>query len=186
MTIPTLMNNVSNAQFKTGAKKAYSVASQAVMQMQADKGSDVSDYQYSVSNNVPAFKDDFVKYFKVIKDCGYSSCYPAYKALGGASADMTKLDDGQFITADGMFWMINNDASINKLLITIDVNGPDKKPNVFGKDVFMFEIVGSTVYPEGATNTAYPSSSYCDKSSSESHQGLGCTSLIIQDVNYST
>lgn len=186
MTIPTLMNNVQNAQYKSGAKKAYSVAAQAVMQMSADYGDDVANYYVNVSGSSYGFKTDFMKYFRVMQDCG-ATCYQSFKTLEGAACNSSHFDDGGFITADGMYWVINNDGSEPHIMITVDVNGYQKRPNVFGKDVYMFELTtNSTVIPEGATGTAFPSSSYCNKSATDQYQGLGCTSLVIQGTDYST
>lgn len=44
LTIPTLVNQIQDAQFKNAAKEAYSKASQIVQQIKADSGGDLSDY----------------------------------------------------------------------------------------------------------------------------------------------
>lgn len=187
LTIPTLMNNVQDAQFKTGAKKAYSVASQAVEMMKANGDSDFTAY----TDNVQSLKPVFMTYFKVLQDCGWNNCGAgaSYKSLAGQAVDTGLIDDGQFITADGMFWAIENAGNMGGwayrwLGIVVDVNGYSKKPNVYGKDVFMFQILNDSVVPMGTSGTYFPSSTHCDKNSAITYQGIGCAALLMQGVSY--
>lgn len=181
MTIPTLMNNVQSSQYKSGAKKAYSAASQAITMMQANGDDDFASYAASTHT----FKPVFMTYFRVIQDCNWADCFPAggYKTIDGVTASTGLLDDGQFITADGMLWMIENYSVQGTLLISADVNG-SKKPNVLGKDVFTFEVQNSALIPEGTASSLLPASSYCNKSTSNVFNGMGCMVNIMQGVDY--
>jgi len=186
MTIPTLMNQTQDAQFKAGAKVAFSNASQAVELMKIDAGDTLATYAATTQS----FKPLFMNYFKVAKDCSMSSCVPSsgasdmYTTLGGVKANTCYMDDGQFITADGMFYGIENYSVTGILMITVDVNGIEKKPNKFGKDFFTLQIVNDTLLPMGTTGTFFPSPTYCDKTDTGVFQGLGCMSNIMQGISY--
>jgi len=183
--IPALNNAIQDRQFKEAAKKAFSVSSQAVEQMRQDNGGSLSNY-YTTAGS---FKTDFVKYFNVLQDCGLHGCVPAiptsdvYTSLAGDKANTSYMYYGQFVTADGMFFGIYTNGEI---VISVDVNGYQKGPNVYGKDVFFFQLVNDNLVPVGANGTVYYDSnnSYCNKANHDSIQGLGCMTLIMQGINY--
>jgi type II secretory pathway pseudopilin PulG len=187
ITIPTLISNVHDAQYKAGAKKAYSVASQAVMQMKADNGDDLSAYAATTRS----FVADFEKYFKSPRDCSYDICVngedtsSVYKNLVKGNANTGYMDDGQFETPDGMFWGIENYAEGGiGIAISVDVNGYRKKPNQFGKDVYMFQIVNNQLYPMGAPNTYLTVANGWCGTVDNSMQGAGCMYNVMQGIDY--
>lgn len=188
MTIPNLAKNIQDKQFKEAAKKAYSVASQAIQQMKTDNGGSLDSY-YGATKT---FKPDFIKYFKVIKDCGWENCVTSvagvsdvYKTLEGSQyASSWRLDEGQFVTSDGMFWGIENFTG-PIILITVDVNGYTQMPNVYGKDVFMFQILNDNLVPLGMVGTFYPiSSNMCNKNFASATQGFACMYNVMQGIDY--
>ncbi|MDD3437252.1 MAG: hypothetical protein PHC64_08890 [Candidatus Gastranaerophilales bacterium] len=101
------------------------------------------------------------------------------------------MNRGQFVTADGIFWGIDNDAGApvtQVLLITVDVNGYKKKPNQFGKDTFMFEILKPDykLVPMGMEGTVLPAATYCDRNNDlpTYNQGLGCMYYVMTGTDY--
>lgn len=196
ITIPTLIANVQETSWKTAAKVAYSKTSQAIEQMKQDEGGSLSYY----TTTTLSFKPVFMKYFKIIKDCNNSTCLPPYTTLNGNLADGAFIDDGEFITADGMFYGINNcyragvnydETTLNtsdgcgpNISITVDVNGLNKKPNSYGKDIFMFELVNDNLLPMGSPNTEFSASRYCNKSINSVFQGFGCMINVMQGIPY--
>lgn len=194
MIIPNLVENIQESQFKAAAKEAFSKCAQAIQQMKMDEGGSLASY----IGNASAFKPVFMQYFKVIKNCNNSGCVPSakgtlddfstiYTSLAGDAGETDFMDEGQFITNDGMFFGIqnsNNPLIPNNLFLTVDVNGYTQKPNVYGKDVFMFQVVNDNLLPVGANGTKFLSSSYCRKSISSPLQGLGCMSLVMQGIDY--
>lgn len=188
MTIPTLMQNIQDRQFKEAAKVAYSKASQAVNQIKNDYGSDLTTYYLSASSFKPVFK----RYFKVAKDCNLSGCVPGsntsdiYDNLYGTPGVTWFMVYGQFITTDGMFWAIYNPGSDSDsyIMITVDVNGYQQKPNVFGRDVFMFQLLNDNLIPMGAKNTYLSPSLYCARGTNTGWEGLACMNYVMQGKNY--
>lgn len=131
MTIPILMNNIQDAQFKTAYKKAYSVACQAWQKAYTDNllvpramSSDAAN-----QTNFDAFKSEF----DVVKDCSGGDPYDCWSSDGnkwyGAYPDPSAH---AFIDKSGMAW---TQAIYNHERFMVDTNG-SKKPNQWGKDRF--------------------------------------------------
>jgi prepilin-type N-terminal cleavage/methylation domain-containing protein len=134
ITIPTLMNNIQNMQYKSGWKKSYSEISQA--------------WQYSVANNLiqqrSTWCDDNINlqnfnalkdYFKVEKDCGLGiSTTKGCFAHGGDNfwGIPENISTYSFIDVAGRSW---GGASNLCGTIIVDING-FKQPNKFGRDRF--------------------------------------------------
>ena len=204
MTLPSLINNVQETIWKTSAKVAYSKLSQVISLLRLDEG----ELTYYYTDNSGTLRPALMHYFKVLKDCGNELCVPGefysniYKSLTGDPADTLNMgNDGQFITVDGMFFNIQqpngpgtgaavtledgtNLIALDPLSIIIDVNGFNKKPNVFGKDTFAFQLLNDEVLPMGAPNTACPAVQYCNKSNHDNRQGLGCMYYVMQGIDY--
>lgn len=188
LTLPTLIKNIQDAQFKNAAKEAFSKASQAVQQIKIDNGGDLSSY-YATANS---FKPVFMKYFKVSKDCGWHDCVvgadasSAYNNLYGTPGATWFMTYGQFVTTDGMFWAIYNvgDAYGSYLIITVDVNGYTQKPNIFGRDVFMFQVLNDNLVPMGSKNTFCSTATYCNANGNTGWQGLACMDFVMRGINY--
>lgn len=193
LTIPVLMQNIQDRQFKEAAKAAYSKASQAVQLMKNDNGGNLS-YYYGNANK---FKPDFIQYFKIAQDCpdgdgcvtNFSSGHSGYYSLSGGDAPTWIMGQGQFITTDGIFWGISNDGA-GKIFIVVDVNGYTKGPNISGRDLFLFELLSDNLLPMGTKGTSYDNglnyydNYYCNKSTSNVRQGWGCMDLVMRGVDY--
>lgn len=189
MTIPTLMNNVQEQTFKVGAKKAYAMCYAAINQMKQDQGGTLSYY----NSNFNTFKPEFIKYFKVLNDCGTNSCVPdsaasdIYTSLGGEKANTTSLGgEGQFVTVDGMFFNIqNNPASYDDIIIVVDVNGYQAKPNTYGKDTFAFSLLNDTLMPLGSPGRAFSTVSYfCNRATHDMSSGISCMYYLMSNISY--
>ena len=128
-------------------------------------------------------------YISIVKDCGSSNgCYANEGVKTLSSGIYANFDSDstyyKFILSDGsVMWFRTGgpsgagkcslpDGGVENVcaLFWYDVNG-DKKPNTFGKDVFLFEFGKDGVLPYIA-NT-------CDKNQS----GSGCSGYIIKHNN---
>jgi prepilin-type N-terminal cleavage/methylation domain-containing protein len=192
MTIPALINKIQDMQFRTAAKEAYSKASQAIQQMQQDKGEDLNGI-YHINTGAyeyMSFAPNFINYFKVIKYYGgWGWSDYNYKNLLNTMLVYNPMNY-QFTTVDGMFWgcSANPGESSKGIGIGVDVNGNLKGPNIRGRDVFLFEVIGTSLLPMGAPNTDYPASTYCSRQSSgwdvDARQGNGCMYYVMQGIDY--
>lgn len=141
ITIPVIVNVIQDAQYKTAYKKAYSIASQAWLQLASENllegrngwGANASDYHNF---------NQFMGKFSIVKNCttsNISSCWATNETAG----TMWNIPfDGNshyvsFIDKSGTSWCNANDYGF----MLIDTNGL-KSPNQYGKDRFMlYEIV---------------------------------------------
>ena len=159
--ISPLLKNVQDAENKTAAKKAFSAANQAYKIAQIDNGGGFANY------NVWDNPDSMLKFnaikaqMKVINSCTFNThaegkCWSnsgvglkgyAVPSWGYTSNTGAQFYNNSYVTADGMFWMLYSYSITNGLdLLFVDVNG-DKKPNDWGKDVFIFKLNATNITP---------------------------------------
>ena len=189
VTIPPLVKNYQKSQYVTALEKAYTAFNQVLKQMAADAGC-VNDLRcsglFATGTTNQVFGDEFIKYIKVIKNCGISTGQGCWSVSTNANYDGTSITDYyfdnsseyKFITADGMSVQIANysnnctqggiNSSTGALgymsqvcgFIIFDVNG-HKEPNDRGRDVFHFFITngnGAFLYPSGGKDDNFTGS----------------------------
>lgn len=185
IVVPNLINDSKEVEFKVAAKKAYAEISQVINQMKLDKGT-LSTY---IGNSV-SLKPDFMNYFSVLKDGGVTGLVncnvdpsQVYKSLMGGPVAGWVGGEGQFVTNDGMFINIQNSGSA-MIMFAVDVNGYQKGPNVYGKDVFVFQLLNDKLVPMGANGTWYTAPTNCNRTTDSVTQGIGCAVYMLQDKDY--
>ncbi len=200
MTMPSLIQNARNRELESGLKKGASVIGQALNMYQAENGvpitSDIGQHE---------LKSEIMKYFNVLEDCGFgfsdsdTACIKNYGDAsknsnlymtfnGKNSIDLGQFDDGQFVLADGSIILINNGAGGSMgTLISIDVNGYNKRPNRLGQDLFMFQIDDSgKLLPMGVEGSKFYDENdvYCSRTSTDENNGAGCTYKALSDPTF--
>lgn len=154
MTIPSLMNNVGDAQYKTAYKKAYSVATQAWTSALGDNNLVARTGWADATAKITNF-NAFKSYFKVAVDCpsNNTKCWVDAERYANTPFTTAALS---FVDSSGMSWSLTaNDASTGSEIL-VDTNGI-KAPNKYGQDRFIFNttIDGSTSNP-GIPNKIIP------------------------------
>lgn len=206
MTLPAIIANKRRSELKSQLYAGYSLLQQALQRMNADYGYPVIPSDYKTRK----FKPEYIKYFESPVDCewggvhstkGSALCGKGARVSGddGSSSELIEgiymtynkasnkissvpLDDGQFALKNGMLIMIEN---ITTLFITIDVNGINKKPNVWGEDLFTFQLMDNgKLLPMGADGTSYSADTYCSRTSTGTLNGIGCTQKALTDKSY--
>ena len=195
--MPSLINNSQNRELQSALNKNYSVISQALDLMKADIGGDINPADYAARE----FFRNYKNYFKLISqssgtgvlsgiqeegDTSTLRVFTGYKTYSGLAALKTDFfDDGQILLPDGSLLMIENNGS-GKIFITVDINGVNKKPNIWGRDLFTFEITSKgKLLPMGAEGTNYTDINlYCSKTSNNRLNGIACTSSALSDKDY--
>lgn len=176
MTLPTLIGKYRSAVVKTQLKKLYSIVSQAMLRAVPE-----GDYNYlpvpdddGYLSSVKYFYENCIKpYFKVTKYCeNTDGCWhQIYKPDGtkygytsGLGADIISFRtiDGYSFTIDS--WSSKARAAIYEnfgvettgrtaiIVIGVDANGA-KKPNILGKDVFIYVLSDRGLLPAGHDKT---------------------------------
>lgn len=149
MTIPPLINNMQDAQFKTAYKKAYTMASQAFQRAYSNNELSVCDGWFDAPCNQANF-DALKNGFDIMKDCGTDTaqCWDMsgekpWQSQGG----FPHTDVSAFIDKSGMAWSrMSNDVWVATQIL-VDTNG-NKPPNQYGRDRVIFTIknlAGDTV-----------------------------------------
>lgn len=206
MTLPAIIANKKRSELKSQLLAGYSLLQQALQRMNADYGYPVIPSEYKSRK----FKPEYIKYFESPVDCEWGGVHSTKAStLCGKGASVTgedgskseliegiymtynkasdkissvPLDDGQFALKNGMLIMIEN---ITSLFITIDVNGINKKPNVWGEDLFTFQLMeNGKLLPMGADGTSYSEDKFCSKTSTNTLNGIACTQKALTDKSY--
>lgn len=139
ITIPTLMNNIQEAQYKTAYRKAFSIAAQAWMAAAANNEIESRAAWNEATSKVNNF-NTFKSYFKVAKDCNNSNnsdCWANGEKSWGNYPDSNAL---AFVDNSGMCWSLVSNLTGFGADILVDTNG-FKQPNQYGLDRFIFEPV---------------------------------------------
>lgn len=138
ITIPILMNNIQDQQYKTAYKKAFSVASQAWISAVNDntlaQHTSASDTA-SIQNNFNVFMSKFIA-TKICPAGGdNSTCWPSGDLYYSAHPTTTAP---AFIDTSGFCWAFCYTCAGE--VIFVDTNG-FKQPNKWGQDRFILPTV---------------------------------------------
>jgi len=173
LTIPTLLQNTNQAEFKTALKKDYGDLVQAYTELSAEN-SGIETVFSSVNGSANA-TNAFLTKLSYIKNCGTGmGCLynTMLKNLDGSTSmehldytfSVTYPNYAKAILSNGSMIMIynpgcssivgNSPLQENCGSIYIDVNGA-KPPNTGGKDFFVFWITKTGIYPRGSFGDGY-------------------------------
>ena len=209
MTLPALVQNHREKQTVSALKSAYSIFSQAylmavqeygtldnwgfigIQKVEHDDGTiDYVSEENGVSNKI--IYDKFAKYLKVGKHCppGDESCLKTVTKGTIESGILTNGIAFNFVQRSGD---CSYNAGPTKNLqsvcadITVDIDGPSKGENAWGKDWFRFYITKYGVLPKGTPDsTSYTFSKYCINASQATYGGKfgeACTAWVLYNEN---
>ena len=190
LTVSPIINTYRESSTVAKVKKGLSILGQAKKLAEVQNGS-IEGWDFGENSDAESAAQ-FWNYLKphiaFVKDCGSAhGCYEnEVSVLNGTSSGMNYGSDVyyKFILADGgVMWFRTSSprcaySAYNLVDICAsffyDVNG-DKKPNTFGRDVFMYAMTKNGVFPYLAND--------CYKNSTN---GIGCSAYIIQhgDMKY--
>ena len=188
MTIPTLIGNIQDIQFRSQFYKSYSLIKQTLKKMEAD---DIplapGDYTNGSRYDDPFYRK-FENYLTNINDSGIKEGAPpvTYQTLTGNSTyDSSLIDDGCFTLPGGSMIMFEQpgNMTVKRIWIYVDVNGV-KLPNRLGRDLFVFQMTDDGLKPMGADGTSYDEDTYCNKTGSGNMNGIACAAKVIKDPQY--
>ena len=209
MTIPTVVAKYQHKVLETQFKKAYSILYQLVLQVQNDTGMplNVKDYSYAYTGDqwklYNTLKPYIIANFCTTKGCidrikvdenddrpvqAYQNMkeYKTYNNKVNTSSYY--MESGGFILPDGMSIYIENYNERN-LMLSVDINGVQKRPNRWGHDLFTFSIDNETgkLIPngyDGAYHGSVNRDTYCSLTSTSKDNGLTCSYYALTDPNY--
>ena len=204
MTIPALMTAYKAHRYKSQFLKSYSTIQQVIRRMIAE---DVSTEASSYPSNT--FYKEFQKYITGATDCGSylqgvtqsPACHysqktkkKGYKAYNKTTnAYIHYFDDGILSMQDGTSIYfenhnaLGNDTSVKTpmIFISVDINGYLTQPNVWGIDMFTWQIVDGELLPMGAKGTYFTNeNTYCNPKSNADKNGIACTVKAKDNADY--
>jgi prepilin-type N-terminal cleavage/methylation domain-containing protein len=208
LTLPTVIKNKQNKELESAFKKSYSALSQAVTRtIQEDYGG--TSPVVNSSATLKEFMSNIQKYYiksvtctaddtncptsvfpqNTGKNLGTSFLIKNYKTYDNRENPNYICNDGILAVADGSFLFFDyansNEPVYGKTFIAVDTNGWRKKPNKYGHDFFLFQIVENGKFlPMGADGTYYTESKFCSKTSTYISNGYGCTSKALREADY--
>lgn len=189
MTIPTISKNIRHNELQQQFKKSYSIISQAVAQTKIDLGVDDLEKTYTFYDgtkypHATDYTDSFYKQLKILRNGSYLQNPKNYNNTQDASFHGIGTEKPNRILTDGS--SINCSINAGNINISVDLNGPLKKPNRAGYDIFVFYVdKRNAVQPYGTPNNPNPQPQYyvCNKASTADFNGLGCGYYANIDKN---
>ncbi len=142
MTLPALIGNYQKKQTAIQLKKIYSIMQQALQRAEVDYEA-VEYWDFTIDET--AFSDKYIKpYYKILtdyKNATFPTEYHIYCRDGRICDGYGTFQlSSKFVIADGTLLAFHHapiDGSSGIFTIIIDING-FKKPNQYGRDIFMF------------------------------------------------
>lgn len=194
MTMPVLVAKYQHKALESAFKKTYSSLMQAMIYAEPETITDItgggvvggdSEFysklweKYNVVENMTE-KDRFAM-DKIYSSDGVGNIKSYSKKQ---DADVRCPQKPNLMAADGT--SVGGLYNCAGMWISIDVNGPYKKPNALGHDIFYFSVDSQTkqLFPLGMNKvTGYWNFSakdrYCSVNSTDVKNGYGCTSFAL-------
>ena len=205
MTLPAVINNVQNKQLETSFKKSYSNFAQVTQRViLEDFGGQVPE-NFTV-DNFNELVNSYKKYYINAKRCSGNSSETGCPVTGTSNFCTFMQNNYKNYNSKHNGGCIGNDALTNtvdgatiffdkagtsetvygKIIVAIDVNGWNKKPNRWGHDIFVFQISSNNgkVLPMGIDGSQWQAEEYCSISASSTYNGYGCAVKAINEPDY--
>lgn len=187
ITIPSLITYTQKKETVTKLQRAISVINQAAKLSFDDNGDPDDAFGMGSEEYFNVYWRPYIKvlqYCNTYQDCHYNSVVPFRTISGSTSGTISVVHPGTrvtFHTMDGFLYIIftgtadGNGSYKASKLIFVDING-SKKPNVYGKDVFILDRLddGKGVQPF----CSGLSDSVINKSCSKISDGACCAEKI--------
>jgi len=205
MTIPNLITKYQEKATVAKLKETFSILSQAYRHAVNEYGTP-EGWDILGLNNYDGAKNIYDKispYLKISKNCGDSTgCFPnkKYKVVGGQSYYNLETDDihihpHKFILLNGNSMYIqtrDENCAENQgvgsaanicAFIGVDINGLEK-PNVIGRDLFIFMLTKDGIMPRGGKyNIGSTNSSFEQNCINRDERSWACAAWVIYNEN---
>ena len=159
LTIPNLNSSTADKEKVAKVKKIYSNLNDALGRAQAVYGpsEEWTQLDTTAAAQITRYGERLTEFIKLSKTCGaevskgcFDSTKPKYLSGGTGNAG-DSIDKSTYlykaILADGA------SIGINSSTIVIDIDGPNKGSNQYGKDIFTFIFENNSVVPPAIDET---------------------------------
>lgn len=189
LTLPTLIQNYQKKETATRLRKIYSEMAQALQLAEAEHG-EMSTWDFGGCEDdlctTKYFFDNYLK-LKFSKKCipTTAECWSTPYHPDGELSSFRSNKSGGFFSAivDSGYSLFSKIGTRSKTAINnilLDINGPQKGPNKFGRDVFMFVIRFDNKFPNFYLQRGGEEkcSKDCSGLSDKNHCGVSCGNRI--------
>ena len=195
MTMPAVIAKFQHKALETAFKKTYSSLMQAVLYADPESIPDITGGGV-VGHDSEFFQKLWEKYNVAVDLVKAGNIYTPtniYKSEGSimtynkkSNADVGCSQVPTFVVADGT--AVGGMYNCAGMWISIDINGPYKKPNALGHDIFYFSIDNENrrLFPLGTNKVVgywnfSNKETYCSRNSSNVRNGFGCAVFALQN-----
>lgn len=197
MTIPSVLQNTQNMEFKVAWKQNYAIFAQATKQLAINNGGTM----VGAFNSNNSFRNAYLPYFNYIKTCPKqtppqsNTCWYSAGLAHELSGDVFTddytgktgmiLNNGAMVVIDLESITCEDTYSINDDdcgSIKIDVNG-EKGPNTIGKDIFgLLVLRNGNILPRGSQGDDYYNDNdhSCNISAYPNSDGWSCSAELLK------
>ena len=202
MTLPVLIQKYNKIVWYTQFRKAASQLEQALKLYQIDRGceGDISECvnighgNFELPMDIPNFAKDLMSYFDGAQEItadNYNQICAGYNkrpAKGGYYENCCypqwSFEPHAWISKDGALYALGLDEGVGNGYV-LDVNGPNKGPNEFGRDIFVFYMRYEKEDPDGIVWGGFPKyNEHCDPHNVEDRYGCAAKLLSEGKMNY--
>ena len=200
LTIPNLMHKHQEQEFIQKLKKNYTVFSNAYLQAIRENGNP-DEWNIGTEGSATGAEKLYMylkPYLKIEKECKFkgNGCFATtdYKALSGVKSEWSYLGQDsspgfyRFLLSDSTsvsIWSAGTGCGNNNDFcgyIFIDTNN-QKGPNIFGVDVFMFDIRYNNIVPTGTKTKITSDGKQCTFKNTHARNGATCASYVFKKGN---
>lgn len=198
VTIPTLIKNTQDAEFKSAWKKEFSVISQAFSMIKNDNGGSfqslcTGNYTNAGNNCLLTTFSDYLKFTKTCNAPSYQGCWHSNNAFywlnnspALSSHFLANQGAGAILNDGTLMYFINSSSTCETSTygistcggIMVDVNG-FKPPNTVGRDIFGMHILSDKIVPFGVAGDTYATTILVNCISTG--PGGGCSAKYLYD-----
>jgi type II secretory pathway pseudopilin PulG len=172
MTVPTLVQDIQDTQYKTAWKKTYTDMNQVTQRILLDNAGSIK----GLFSTTTVFRDIFANYVQYTKLCSASdtvnNCWHDGSNWRYMHTSPTFASDNPGMVLNNgtllRFIETNSNCSPKCSRLTIDING-FKSPNTIGKDIHYVDIFEGSIKPMTTTID----------SCSPSGSGYGCATKYL-------
>ncbi len=197
LTIPTLMAKWREQATVTQVKKAYSVLSQTNDMLIAKNGEDymlklLAGTTTGSAAGCKKLADAFAPEFRGTVGYNMTSLLNNVIKLDGSSMSLLQTDSGVALPDGTVMAFYNNSPTcthnagsgpLSKTCGEIKLFLQPTKQTQLGINMFAFRLTADGIFPVGWPGDVNPYTSYCNKTSSVTHNGYSCTYWIIKNGN---
>ncbi len=193
ITLSALFQKYQAKVILTQLNKSYAELQTVVNRISNDYGENILNIVTPLENS--EVKELFMKYYDGAVDCKERECYNSkgiiyYTYTGSLVFDNQNTNTNyyfgkdQFLTKEGRLISFGG-TNIYGRMVTVDLNGPFKKPNAWGRDTFTFLITDKQISPCGGKTMCSNIYNYnCNKTENGKFSGIGCTYYALTKPDF--